>query len=66
MTGYRYDRLHPEALHAVLEWRPRLELKRESAPMFRAQSAANPHSRADFYTRFLEVNWFVRHAPLAE
>jgi hypothetical protein len=50
----------------VLERHPRLALKRDSAPMFRAQSSANRSSRADFYTRFLGVNWFVRHAPFDE
>ena len=66
VQGYRYDDLQPEAVDAVLARRPRLDLKRLSEPAFEAQSAANRGSRADFYTRHLAVNWFIRRAPFAE
>ena len=66
VAGYRYGDVHPDALRSVLDRHPRLDLKRESAPMFEAQAAANPGSRAHFYTRYLAVNWFVRRAPFDE
>jgi hypothetical protein len=34
--------------------------------MFDAQSTANRGSRADFFHRYLAVNWFIRHAPFDE
>ncbi|MFL5821384.1 MAG: hypothetical protein ACJ76S_11955 [Solirubrobacteraceae bacterium] len=66
VAGYRYGDLHPDALATVLERHPRLQLKRDSAPMFEAQAESNPGSRAHFYTRYLAVNWFVRRAPFEE
>jgi hypothetical protein len=66
VVGYRYWDLHPETLRAVLERYPRLDLKRESAPIFEAQASANPGSRMHFMTRYLGVTWFMRHAPFDE
>lgn len=66
VAGYRYEELHPEAVAATLARHPRLDLKREFAPMFDAQAAANPGSRAHFVTRYLAVNAFVRHAPFPD
>jgi hypothetical protein len=66
VVGYRYWDLHPETVGHVLARRPRLELKRQSGPMFARQAAANPGSRVHFYTRYLAVNWFIRRAPFAE
>jgi hypothetical protein len=66
VVGFRYWDPHPETARDVLERHPRLELKRESAPMFKAQASANPGSRVHFYTRYLAGNWFVRRAPFAE
>lgn len=63
VTGYRYDALHPHTRHSVLDRHPRLDLKRESEPMFEAQAPINPGSRAHFYTRYLAVNRFIHHAP---
>jgi hypothetical protein len=66
VVGYRYDELHPETIRTVLERHPRLDLKRDSKPMFDAQSTANRGSRADFLHRCLAVSWFIRHAPFDE
>jgi hypothetical protein len=66
VVGYRYQDLHPDTVRDVLARHPRLDMKRESAPMFERQAAANPGSRVYFYTRYLAVNWFIRRAPFAE
>jgi hypothetical protein len=66
VVGYRYWDLHPETVQRVLARHPRLQLKRESAPMFERQAAANPGSRVHFYTRYLAVTWFLGRAPFAE
>jgi hypothetical protein len=66
VTGYRFDVLHPDAVAAVLAQHPRLELKREFAPMFKAHAEFNRGSRADFYTRYLAVNRFVKRSPFEE
>jgi hypothetical protein len=44
----------------------RLDLKRQSAPIFEAQAVANPRSRLDVITRYLAANWFMRHEPFGE
>ena len=66
VAAYRYGDVHPDTMAAIVEQHPRLDLKRKSAPMFTAQSAANRGSRADFYTRFLAVNLFTRRTPFLE
>jgi hypothetical protein len=66
VVGYRYWDLHPETVQAVLERHPRLELKRQSTPIFEAQASANPGSRMHLMTRYLGVTWFMRHAPFDE
>jgi hypothetical protein len=66
VSGYRYGDVRPETLASVLHRHPRLALKQESGPMFDAQAAANPGSRAAFLTRYLGVKWFTQHAPFAE
>lgn len=66
VVGYRYWDLHPETVRDVLQRHPRLQLKRESAPMFEAQATVNPGSRVHFYTRYLAGNWFIRRAPFEE
>lgn len=66
VIGYRYEDLHPETVRQVLERHPRLDLKRESVPLFRAQAEANPGSRVHFYLRFLASNWFMQRAPFKE
>lgn len=63
ITGYRYWDLHPETIGAVLERHPRFDLKRQFAPMFKAQAATNRGSRVPFMTRYLGGEWFVRRAP---
>jgi hypothetical protein len=65
-VGYRYWDLHPETVGSVLERHPRLELKRESVPIFDAQAAANPGSRMHFMTRYLAATWFMCRAPFDE
>lgn len=65
-SGYRYGHIHPRVLQAVLDRHPRLNLKRDSRPMFMAQAAANPGTRVHFYTRYLGVNWFIARAPFEE
>jgi hypothetical protein len=66
VVGYRYWDLHRETVRDVLERHPRLELKREFAPMVEAQAVTNPGSRVHFYTRYLAGNWFVRRTPFDE
>jgi hypothetical protein len=66
VVGYRYWDLHPATVQAVLEDRPRLELKRRSMPIFDAQADGNPGSRMAFMTRYLAATWFMRHAPFDE
>jgi hypothetical protein len=66
VTGYRYRDLHPDTVEALIERHPRLDLKRESAPIFDELAVANPGSRAHFVTRYLAVKWFIRRAPFAE
>lgn len=66
VVGYRYWDLHPETVRAVLDRHPRLALKRESIPIFDAQSAANPGSRMEFMTRYLAVKWLLQRAPFDE
>jgi hypothetical protein len=66
VAGYRHGDIHPETLASVLDRHPRLDLKRQFAPMFDAQAAASPGSRAHVLTRCLAAKWFTRHAPFAE
>jgi hypothetical protein len=66
VAGYRYGDVHPRTVAELQKRHPRLDLKRESGPMFDEQAAANPGSRAHFLTRYLAVKWFTRRAPFAE
>jgi HD domain. len=62
-TGFRYWDLAPETEHAVLERHPRTAWKATSCAMMKRQAKG---SRADFYTRYLAANWFIKHAPFEE
>lgn len=66
VIGYRYDEIDPYTADAVLTRYPRLDLKRESAPMFDRQADLNPGTRVHLYTRYLGVKWFMRHAQFSE
>jgi hypothetical protein len=63
IVGFRHEELSEAARADVLTRYPRLELKRETTPLFESQARSNPGARMHFYTRFLAANWFMRHAP---
>lgn len=66
VVGFRYEELGDAARNEVLARYPRLDLKRETTPLFESQAQANRGARMHFYTRFLGAIWFMRHAPFDE
>jgi hypothetical protein len=66
ITGFRLDEIGAANRMQILERYPRLDLKRETTPLFNMQSKENPGCRMDFYTRFLGANWFMHRAPFEE
>ena len=66
ITGFRLDDIGDENRTGILARYPRLDLKRETVPLFKMQSRENRGSRMDFYTRFLGANWFINRAPFEE
>jgi HD domain len=66
ITGFRLDNIGDENRTEILARYPRLDLKRETTPLFKMQSRENRGCRMDFYTRFLGANWFMDRAPFKE
>jgi hypothetical protein len=66
VIGTRFHDVDPATVRAVLDRYPCRGLKRAFCDTMTAQTRMNPGSRAHFYTRFLGVNAFIRHAPFDE
>ena len=66
VIGYRHGHLHQETVTQIVARHPRLDMKRQSPPLFEGQAAANPGTRIAFLTRFVGANWFMSRAPFDE
>lgn len=66
ITGFRLEEVSGATRDTILGRYPRLNLKRETTPLFEVQSKENRGCRIDFYTRVLGANWWMHRAPFEE
>jgi hypothetical protein len=66
VTGLRCWEVPPSARQAVVARVPRLQMKRELWPVWKAEADAHPECRGAFLNRYLQFGSRVRAAPFGE